>query len=67
MISGVPRKIEPNATGTDREEVTYSGYGFYCEGEARVRVVIDSVDFADGQRWTDPGFRKKGPPKGCLF
>jgi hypothetical protein len=67
LMSGVPLAIEPNATSPRREEETYSAYGFYCEGIMKHRLVIDEVNFADGSRWIDPRFRRKGPLRGCLF
>lgn len=66
LLSGQPKDIEPRGE-VSGEEVTYSGYLFYCSGEVRQRLVIDSLSFADGTTWTDPRFRGKKPPMGCHF
>jgi hypothetical protein len=65
-MQGNPLIIEPH--GTSRAtEVKYSAYVYYCEGEAKRRIVIDDVSFADGSNWKDPRFRKNRIPKDCSF
>jgi hypothetical protein len=66
LLQGSPLTIEPHGTAR-ASEVTYSGYGYYCDGEVKRRLIIDHVSFAGGSSWDDPRFRKNRIPKDCLF
>jgi hypothetical protein len=50
-------KLAPNEIAHS-DEIYYSGYNFYCNGEKKKRIVIDSVSFEDGSTWKDPRFLK---------
>jgi hypothetical protein len=47
------------------DDIHYSGYNFYCNGEKKERIVIDFVSFEDGSTWKDPRFLKARD--GCPF
>ncbi len=66
FMQGSPTTIEPKGTAP-ASEVKYSAYVYYCQGESKRRLVIDSVSFADGSTWRDPRFQKNRIPKDCSF
>ena len=51
MSSGMPFRISPGATTSSPDNISYSGYVYYCEGESLNRFIIDWVSFSDGTKW----------------
>ncbi|MBX7224365.1 MAG: hypothetical protein K1Y36_30905 [Blastocatellia bacterium] len=67
MMQSDPLTIEPHQTISGGGALKYSAYTYYCEGEAKRRLVISSVSFLGGSKWVDPRFRTKRPSLNCFF
>lgn len=57
VSAGVPTAIDPRAVSRREKSLSYSAYGYWCDGVANHRLVIDSVDFENGWEWHDPRFQ----------
>ncbi len=52
--TGAPKDaVEPDGVSRVWEE-DHPAYSFWCEGEARIRIKITNVSFADGSTWDVP-------------
>lgn len=51
VSSGMPFKMMPGETVSSSDNIKYSGYLYFCEGESYNRFIIDSVGFKDGTEW----------------
>lgn len=51
---GAGQVIDPSEA--EEFEVTYSGYGYYCQGERQFKLIVETVTYSDDSTW-------KAPPK----
>jgi hypothetical protein len=56
---GMPFNMSPGEIVSSPDNITYSGYVYYCEGESYNRFIIDRVSFKDGSEWTSVKRRRK--------
>ena len=48
---GMPYNMRPGEIVSSPDNITYSGYAYYCEGESNNRFIINRVSFKDGTEW----------------
>ena len=58
MSSGTSLEIKAGEIVHSPDNITYSAYVYYCEGESYNRFIIDWVRFADGTRWKKTNKRR---------
>lgn len=53
-----------DARGAEEFEVTYSGYGYFCQGERQHKLIVETVNYSDGSIWKAPAkYRSRNFPQ----